>query len=191
MTRSARDFSGARPFHRQQDRAAPFATDANPLNEAQDDHQDRTPDADLLIGRNASHQKGRQAGQQQGDDQRRLAADPIAVMSEDRRPDWSCAKPTAKTANASKVPVSGSDFGKYNFPKTSAAIWPYTRKSYHSIVVPTVLAMTARRSRPRCSRSVSGTAAMSAVAIDDPPVLGGRLKPGTYYCCEPTITLPA
>jgi hypothetical protein len=71
--------------------------------------------------------------------------------------------------NACRVPVSGSDDGKYSLPKTSAAIWPYSRKSYHSIVVPTVLAMTARRNWVRCSKSVSGTAAMSAVAIGDPP----------------------
>ena len=39
----------------------------------------------------------------------------------------------------------GDDFGKNSLPKTSAAIVPYSRKSYRSIVVPTVLAITARR----------------------------------------------
>src|ERR1700680_4402965 len=72
-------------------------------------------------------------------------------------------------AHACRVAVRGADNGKDSLPKTSAAIWPYSRKSYHSIVVPTVLAMTARRSWVRCSKSPSGTAAMSAVAIGDPP----------------------
>lgn len=45
----------------------------------------------------------------------------------------------------------GVEFGKNSFPKTSAVTVPYSRKSYHSIVVPTVLAMTARRNCARCS----------------------------------------
>ena len=76
-------FAGAGPFHRQQHRAAPFAADADPLDEAQYDQHDRAPDADLLIGRDASDQEGRQAGQQQGRDQRGLPTDAIAVMAED------------------------------------------------------------------------------------------------------------
>ena len=39
---------GFRPFHRQQYRAAPFAPDPNTLDEAQHDHDDGAPDADLL-----------------------------------------------------------------------------------------------------------------------------------------------
>ena len=55
-------------------------------------------------------------------------------------------KPMKKTPNACSTPTSGSDFGKNSLPNTSAVTVPYSRKSYHSIVVPTVLAITARRS---------------------------------------------
>jgi len=80
-------FARAGPFHRQQHRAAPFAADPDPLNEAQGDQQNRAPDADMLIGGDASDQKGRQAGQQQCRNQRGFAADAIAVMPKDRRAD--------------------------------------------------------------------------------------------------------
>src|SRR6516165_10689642 len=148
--RGNRDFfAGACTLHRQQHRAAPFAADADPLDEAQYDQHDRAPDADLLISGDASDKEGRQAGQQQGRDQRGFAADSIAVMAKIAAPIGRATKPTAKTANACKVPVKGSDDGKYNLAKTSAAIWPYSRKSYYSIVVPTVLAITARLSWAR------------------------------------------
>src|SRR5215469_2206548 len=55
-------FARACPLHRHQHRAAPFTADTDPLNEAQYDHHDRAPDADLFVGRDASDQKGRQAG---------------------------------------------------------------------------------------------------------------------------------
>ncbi len=48
---------GASPFHRHQHRAAPLAADADPLDEAQDGEDDRTPDADLRIGRHQRHRK--------------------------------------------------------------------------------------------------------------------------------------
>jgi hypothetical protein len=50
------------------------------------------------------------------------------------------AKPTAYVPSASSVPTSGSDSGKNNCPKTSAAAVPYRKKSYHSMVVPMKLA---------------------------------------------------
>ena len=52
-----------------------------------DGQDDSAPNADLLVGRDKAHGKGRKAGQQQGRDQRRLAAYPIPVMAEDHRPD--------------------------------------------------------------------------------------------------------
>ncbi len=54
-------------------------------------------------------------------------------------------KPMKNTLKASSTPTIGSDLGKNSLPKTSAVTVPYSRKSYHSIVVPTVLAITARR----------------------------------------------
>ena len=75
------------PFHGQQHRAAPLAADPDALDEAQDGQQDRTPDSDLVVGRNERDREGRDAHQQQGRDQRRLAADAIAVVAEDRGAD--------------------------------------------------------------------------------------------------------
>src|SRR5207245_6934418 len=54
------------------------------------------------------------------------------------------------------------------------------KKSYHSIVVPTVLAITARRSCARCSSTDSPSIALSAVVIGCiPPAArryGGELR---------------
>jgi hypothetical protein len=78
---------GARPLHRQEDRAAPFAADPDPLDRAQDRQDDRAPDADRGVTRHEGDEEGRDPHQQQGRDQRRLAPDAVAVMAEDRRPD--------------------------------------------------------------------------------------------------------
>jgi hypothetical protein len=43
--------------------------------------------ADLIIGWHQTHRECRKAGQQQRRDERRLAADAVAVMAEDRRAD--------------------------------------------------------------------------------------------------------
>ena len=77
----------ARPLHRQQHRAAPFAADADALQEAQHGQQDRAPDADAGVAGHQCHQEGGNAHQHQRRDQRRLAADAVAEMAEDRRPD--------------------------------------------------------------------------------------------------------
>src|ERR1700738_846900 len=77
----------ARPLHRKQHRAAPFAAEPETLDEANDGQNDSAPNADLLVGRNKAHGKDRKAGQQQSRDQRRLAAYPIPIMAEDHRPD--------------------------------------------------------------------------------------------------------
>src|SRR5271157_5635695 len=66
---------------------------------------------------------------------------------------------------ACKVPARGSDAGKYNFAKTSGATITYSRKSYASMIVPTVLAIIARRSCRLCSTSESGPAAIPVVVI--------------------------
>ena len=74
---------GPRPFHRHQHRAAPFAADPDPLHGAQDRQDDRAPDADPGVARDKGHQEGRDPHQQQSRDQRRLAPDAVAVMTED------------------------------------------------------------------------------------------------------------
>src|SRR6202035_5189703 len=77
----------ARPFHRQQNRAAPLAADADTLDQAENGQQHRAPDADHRISGQERHQKGRDAHQHQGDDQRRLAADAVAVVAKNKRAD--------------------------------------------------------------------------------------------------------
>src|SRR5262245_11708894 len=59
-------------------------------------------------------------------------------------------------AKLSNVPTKGSDFGKKSFANTSPVTVLYSTKSYHSIAVPIVLAMIARRSWTSCARSKSG-----------------------------------
>ena len=75
---------GARPFHRQQNRAAPLAANPDTLDETQDGQDDRTPDADLGVSRHERDQKGRDAHQQQSRDQCRFAPDAVAVVAENR-----------------------------------------------------------------------------------------------------------
>src|SRR5262249_23837337 len=48
-------FGGARPLHCQQYRAAPFAADPDPLDQAYDRQQDGAPDAHGLIGGDETH----------------------------------------------------------------------------------------------------------------------------------------
>jgi len=78
---------GAGPFHRQQYRSTPFAADPNPLNEADPRQNDGAPDADRLISRNEAYGKSGDAGDQQCCDQGGLAADTVAVVPKDGRPD--------------------------------------------------------------------------------------------------------
>src|SRR3974390_31532 len=77
----------ARPFHRQQYRAAPFATDANALQHAQDSQDHGAPDADRGVGRHKGDEKSGDAHAQERGDQRALAADTVAVMTKDRSAD--------------------------------------------------------------------------------------------------------
>src|ERR1700730_14979569 len=58
-----------------------------------------------------------------------------------------------KMPNDCSTPISGSDCGQNIGPKTRALSVPKSRKSYHSIVVPNVLAINARRNCARCSAS--------------------------------------
>jgi hypothetical protein len=75
--------AGLRPLHRQEHRSAPLAADAHALNEAQRRQQHRAPDADAVVSRHQRHGESGQAHEQQRRDQRRLAADAIAVVAED------------------------------------------------------------------------------------------------------------
>src|SRR3954453_8322612 len=56
-------------------------------------------------------------------------------------------KPTAYVAKAASVAAKASCWGKKSGPKTRAAAEPYRKKSYHSTVVPMMLAPTTRPKR--------------------------------------------
>ena len=58
---------GLRPLHGHQDRAAPFAADADALNEAQQRQYNRAPNADRRVGRHEGDGEGREPH----DDERR------------------------------------------------------------------------------------------------------------------------
>src|SRR5262249_36007634 len=77
----------ARPFHREEDRAAPFAADADALDEAQKGQDDRAPEPDRVVTGHEPDERRRDAGHQQSDDQRRLAAETVAIMAENRGAD--------------------------------------------------------------------------------------------------------
>jgi hypothetical protein len=53
--------------------------------------------------------------------------------------------PTANEANAASVPANSEKVGKNSRPNTSADAVPKMKKSYHSMEVPTMLAMATRR----------------------------------------------
>src|SRR5262249_34175176 len=65
---------------------------------------------------------------------------------------------------ACNVPINGSESGKNSFAKTKPVTVLYSKKSYHSIVVPIVLAINARRSCPRCSEADKYGRAVRSVA---------------------------
>ena len=75
------------PLHRHQHRAAPLAADADALQDPQDDQQDRGGDAPGRPAGQQAHQERRDAHQHQRRDERGLAADPVAVVAEDRGAD--------------------------------------------------------------------------------------------------------
>ena len=70
-----------------QHRAAPFAAEADALQDAQRQQRDRSPYSDLRVGRNQPDQERGDAHDHQGQDQHALAADPVAEMAEDDAPE--------------------------------------------------------------------------------------------------------
>src|ERR1700689_824938 len=84
-------------------------------------------------------------------------------------PTGRAANPTAWNPNACSVPNTGSDFGKNSCANTSPVTVLYRKKSYHSMVVPTVLAITARLSCLRSSGSDDKVVTPSAVDMGYSP----------------------
>jgi hypothetical protein len=80
--------------------------------------------------------------------------------------------PIVKVLKARIWPINGSNVGKKSLGKTRAAAVPYRKKSYHSMVVPTVLATTASTSARRAILSVD---ALSSI------ILNYSLLNGSYF----------
>src|SRR5664279_5879764 len=76
-----------RPFHRQQHRATPFATDADALNYSQNRQDNRAPYADRFISWHKCDEESCDAHAQECCDEGRFAPDPVAVVAEYRRTD--------------------------------------------------------------------------------------------------------
>src|SRR5690349_14421669 len=91
--------------------------------------------------------------------------------------------PMKKVPNADSVAVNASSLGKYSLPNTRPAAVPYRKKSYHSMVVPMVEAMTALRRWALWSAGVSCTG-VAMVAIGVPPEIDvAREKFRVYALC--------
>ena len=78
-----------RPLHRHEHGPAPFAPHADALDEPQEGENDRAPDADGRVARHERDQERRDPHQHQRRDQRRLPANAVAVVPENRRADGS------------------------------------------------------------------------------------------------------
>ena len=71
------------PLHRQQHRAAPFAADSDALDEAQNAQDDAAGNANGGVARDKRDKERAQAHEHQAGDERRLASNAIAVVSEE------------------------------------------------------------------------------------------------------------
>jgi hypothetical protein len=90
-------------------------------------------------------------------------------VAEDRGADRARDKADRIDAEGLQSPDQRIDAGKYSLAKTRPVTVLYRKKSYHSIVVPIVLAITARRSCTRCSSAESTPVAVPATVIKAPP----------------------
>src|SRR5258707_6734324 len=90
-------------------------------------------------------------------------------------PTGRAAKPTKFVPKAIRTPLVGSTLGKNCELRTSAAALPYRKKSYHSIDVPIVEAMTARRNCCRVARSLADIGATPERVLTNLP------RPGTCH----------
>ena len=68
---------------RHQHRAAPFAADADPLEDTEHQKQDRRPDSDGGVGWKNADQEGSQTHDEQREDKDGLAADAVPIVTED------------------------------------------------------------------------------------------------------------
>ena len=92
------------PLHREKYRATPFAADADPLNHAQKGQNNRTPDADRLVGGYKGDQERRDPHAQECRNQCRFTPDTIAVMPEYRRADRTPDEPDEISTKSRQCP---------------------------------------------------------------------------------------
>src|SRR5512140_658514 len=76
-----------RVLHREEHRSAPFASDAEPLEESERDEERGRPDPDPRVAGEDSDQRRRDAHDDERPDEHRLPADPVAVVAEDDAPE--------------------------------------------------------------------------------------------------------
>src|SRR2546427_6720434 len=106
-------------------------------------------------------------------------------------------KPTKNVEKARRVPTNGSELGKNSRGNTSAAATPYRKKSYHSMVVPTADAVTARTNilrRMAASGSVAWVCGiMMGSVLHSRPSRSNAGPPAGYHTrgMEYQLTVPA
>ena len=112
--------------------AAPLAAHGEALRQAKHSHHDRCRDADRSVGRHQPDQERRCAHHRQGQHQQRLAADPVAEMTEE------CAANRARAGSRPRMwrrqaaaTTTGSSAGKYSLLKMRPA-----SEVYRNEVVP-------------------------------------------------------
>src|SRR5262249_17849347 len=84
--------SGRRILNRQQHRAAPFPSKAEPLAESAQREQKRRDNANRSVSRQNADAEGGNTHGQQRRHQRGFPADAISKVAEQSRPDWPCQK---------------------------------------------------------------------------------------------------
>src|SRR5262249_42403672 len=103
--------------------STPLAADADALDETQGGQDDRPPYADNFIGRHKTNQESRNAHEHDGRDQRRFAADAVAIMTENGGANWACHEPhgndserfeSASQRFRSRKEQPGEDEARYN-----------------------------------------------------------------------------
>ncbi len=93
-------------------------------NGAQDRQDDRAPDADPVVSRHKRDQERADAHAQQRGDERRLAADAIAVMAENRRTDRPPDEADEIGAEGKQCAGERFSLGKNSLPNTRPAAVP-------------------------------------------------------------------
>ncbi|GAA3142605.1 hypothetical protein GCM10020001_076880 [Nonomuraea salmonea] len=95
------------PFGGEEHGSAPFAADADALEQAQQREQDAAPDADLLVRGHEPDEGGGHAHGDEGGDERGLAADAVAVVAEDGGADGPGGEPAEVGAEGEQESCGG------------------------------------------------------------------------------------